>query len=1019
MKNIKYLNAGAGSGKTRFLTQTFADHVIEHSKDSSKGCTPSQVIMTTFSEKAAADIKRNARTRFLANNLVNEATELDAANIGTVHAVAYKYIKKYWYLLGISAKCEVMNDDNKEAYISLTLGGATEADDIAAFRVFAETVDLKQMMSSKIDYDFWKEAVSGIISKADSMGITDLTESRTKSLELIDITCKANPSYNIIRDCADRIFNIAIKWRKSFEQYKKDNSIIEYNDMENYFLSLLKDPEYKVVQDEIRESIKYVFVDEFQDSNPKQLEIFDRLSDLVEKSYWVGDPKQAIYGFRACDTSLVQALTDNIRGLEESGEPGFETDTLDISRRSLKPLVEFTNDVFVKVFPELNEEDVKLKPTHRTESLPDGIPNVQHWDGALKPGKILKSGKPGSPVSPNKEETITDLASEVRRILDGRADIKQVFDKDQKDETGNPLLRDIKASDIAVLCRTNSDIDKIAKEFTKYRIPVVIKGTADANKLEIRLVLLMLNYVLGDSKLLTAELAKLQFGLTLGDILGKDYDDIEKLTSSLKQYREELADKGVASVVRGLIIRMNLLDKCAKWGNADSRRDNLMALIQNARDYEANCLTLGVSATVEGFISQIEAGEINVDGYASEGVNILTYHGSKGLQWPLVILFSLSNDLLSDKQVAKSFLWDVRTVRKGTPTASNLYPGYYITYVPKLTNQYGTGLRDEIRDGVNRLSGIGKYKDYMEAQIKEGRRLLYVGVTRARDILVEVGQHGKACTLLTDVLCGIYPGQGWEAKTDKNWTDGTFQEIWGPGTPKFFYKEIASEEAPEAPTEPTYNFLKIEPKSTVTEAKRVSPSSLSDDELVKKTTTCCLNDDGHPFPQLITKAATAKDDEVGTCIHNIFAAFEPESSRSEMVQMAAATIERHGLKAVLTSPDAIISSIETLCGFLAKTYGKAVSIEHEFPFLELRNGQMTTGSIDLVWYTASDEYVLVDFKNLPRAGRNVLDPADKRFLGHYAPQQQAYRDALIRGGLSVKASLIYLAMQGKIISLNN
>ena len=1018
MKNIKYLNAGAGSGKTYFLTQTFADHVIEHSKDKSKGCTPAQVIMTTFSEKAAADIKRKARTRFLENNLVSEATELDAANIGTVHAVAYKYIKKYWYLLGISAKCEVMNDDNKEAYIALTLGRATDADDIAAFRAYAEDVDLKPMKSSKIDYDFWKEAVSGIISKADSMGIADLSESHRKSLELIDATCKTSTRYGIIRDCADRIFKIAIRWRASFEQYKKDNSIIEYNDMENYFLSMLKDPKYKVVQEEIHESIKYVFVDEFQDSNPKQLEIFDRLSDLVEKSYWVGDPKQAIYGFRSCDTSLVQALTDNIRGREESGEPGFETGTLDVSRRSLKPLVDFTNDVFVKVFPELKDTDVTLKPTHRTESLPDSLPNVQHWDGALKPGKILKSGKLGTPGIPSKEETIVDLASEVRRILDGRADIRQVFDKDLKDETGKPLLRDIKASDIAVLCRTNSDIEAIAAEFTKYRIPVVVKGTADANKLEIRLVLLMLNYVLGDdAKLLTAELAKLQYGLTLRDILEKDYDDIEKLTSPLDQYREELADKGVASVVRGLIIRMNLLDKCAKWGNADSRRDNLMALIQNARDYEANCLTLGVSATVEGFISQIEAGEISVEGYASEGVSILTYHGSKGLQWPLVIMFSLNNDLLSDKQVAKSFLWDVVAVRKGTPTAGNLYPGYYITYVPKLTNQYGSGLPDEIRDGVGGLSGIGNYSDYMDARIKEGRRLLYVGVTRARDILVEVGQHGKACAFLTDALCGIYPGLGWEARTDKSWTDGTLQEIWGPGTPKFFYKEIAGEEAPEAPAAPTYNFLKVEPKSTVTEAKRVSPSTLSDDELVKNTKAICLNDDGHPFPQLITKAATAKDDEVGTCLHNIFAAFDPESPRTDMVRMAADTIVRHGLEAVLTSPDAIISSIKTLCKFLVKEYGKAVCIEHELPFRELRNGQMTIGSIDLVWYTASNECVLVDFKNIPHAGRNVLDPADKRFLGHYAPQQRAYRGALTRGNLTVKACLIYLAMQGKIISL--
>ena len=80
---------------------------------------------------------------------------------------------------------------------------------------------------------------------------------------------------------------------------------------------------------------------------------------------------------------------------------------------------------------------------------------------------------------------------------------------------------------------------------------------------------------------------------------------------------------------------------------------------------------------------------------------------------------------------------------------------------------------------------------------------------------------------------------------------------------------------------------------------------------------------------------------------------------------------------------------------------------------------MTIGSIDLVWYTATDECVLVDFKNIPNAGRNVLDPADKRFLGHYAPQLRAYRDALTRGRLTVNACLIYLAMQGKIIRLDN
>ena len=1009
MKNIKYLNAGAGSGKTYFLTSALADLVL------SKQCSPSEVIMTTISEKAAADIKRNARTRFLEKKDYEAAAGLDAANIGTVHAVAYKYIQKYWYLLGISARCEVMNDDNKAAYIALTLGRETQPDDIDVFRSFAETVGLTQSQSSRLDYDFWKGAVADIISKADSMGVGDLSESRSESLRLIDRCCSSHPDCKLIRECAEHIFDIAIRWRARFETFKKDNSIIEYNDMENYFLAMLKEEKYAVVQEDIRQSVRYVFVDEFQDSNPKQLEIFDRLSELVVQSFWVGDPKQAIYGFRGSDTDLVEALTKHIRGREEKGEPGFETGTLDISRRSLRPLVEFANDVFVKVFPDLDPKDVILQPTHRTESFSDDVPILQHWVGPSAPGKILKSGKMGAPSVANKAQTITDMASEVRRILDGRSGIRQVFDKDTRE------LRDVRASDIAVLCRTNSDVNSVAKEFRRYGIPVIVSGTAEAGRMEIRLVLLMLNYILGDSKLLTAELARLCCGLSLGEILGKDYRELENLTAFLKKYREELSGKGVASIVRGLVVRMNLLDRCAKWGEGDTRKNNLMALIQNARDYEDGCLTLGESATLEGFISRIQNGEIKVEGYASDGVSILTYHGSKGLQWPLVIMFSLGSDSLTDKQVAKSFLWDVHAVRKGVPSESDLYPGYYITYVPRLSNQYNSPLPEEMDTEIRRLTGPGDYQSFRDAQVKEGRRLLYVGVTRARDILVEVGQHDnrqvKGLQMLTDTL-SVMNAPGWVAKTTPDITSDTWQEIWGPGTPKFFYREIDEEDPPADSGDATYSYAEeVEPDGE-TRRKRVSPSGIEDEDLVKAVKVRCLNDEDGTFPQLIvTEAAEAGDDAVGTCIHNIFAVCDPEAERDVMAKAAADTIARHCLERVLTSPDAVISSLQILFEFLTKTYGKAVRVEHELPFRELRDGQMTVGSIDLVWFTSESQCVLVDFKNLPGAGKSVLSPTDSRYLGHYAPQQAAYRNALERGGFRVSACLLFLSMQGRIVEL--
>ena len=68
--------------------------------------------------------------------------------------------------------------------------------------------------------------------------------------------------------------------------------------MEEYLLELITNPKYECVQEDVKSTYKYLFVDEFQDCSPTQIKIFDRLSDLVEQSIWVGDYKQAIYGFR-------------------------------------------------------------------------------------------------------------------------------------------------------------------------------------------------------------------------------------------------------------------------------------------------------------------------------------------------------------------------------------------------------------------------------------------------------------------------------------------------------------------------------------------------------------------------------------------------------------------------------------------------------------------------------------------------------------------------------------------------
>ena len=77
------------------------------------------------------------------------------------------------------------------------------------------------------------------------------------------------------------IFDMAERWKEGYEQYKSQNHLLDYDDMERYMLKLLKRDD---VKDDIRSSYEYLFVDEFQDSSPIQVQIFDELSKLMKKA---------------------------------------------------------------------------------------------------------------------------------------------------------------------------------------------------------------------------------------------------------------------------------------------------------------------------------------------------------------------------------------------------------------------------------------------------------------------------------------------------------------------------------------------------------------------------------------------------------------------------------------------------------------------------------------------------------------------------------------------------------------
>ena len=611
MRNITYYNAGAGSGKTFRLTEKLLE--IFRNGDAA----PENVILTTFTKAAAADFKRKTREKLLSNGMPEMASSLEDAKIGTVHSVGLHYIRKYWYILGRSSTFNEMDDDDKEVYISRTLAEAASEDDIALFHSFVRAREVKNM--GKYRYDFWKDDLKKIIETCDTFGITDLDACQAKSLDHIRMMFPGGEAEDMIK-VTERLFAIAKRWRKGFNEFKEKNNLLSFSDMETLFLRLLDD---RLVQEDIRSTIKYVFVDEFQDSNQVQLKIFDKLSELAERSYWVGDPKQAIYRFRGCDTELVAAIMNHLKSCDDRG---YEySRELDNSWRSVEPLVRLVNSTFVPMFSGLlEEEDVRLK-AKRTDGMPGNPPALYHWDleARVPEGKSRKAA--------NREMLMDATAAKIRDILNGNHHIKQVVDKDTKE------LRKIRPSDIAILFLKDGESGYISQQadwLRYYGIPVDCPESYQTDRAEVALVKCLVTYMVDpQAPLLRAEIARLMYDKTLEELISENFEyDIFKV---LEEIRSGSQHSSVSNLVLRIIHGLNLQQHCGRWGDSQLRLRVLDAIVQLARDYDSS-----PDATVEGFISTFPE-SIQVQG-DPEGVKVMTYHGSKGLEWPVVILDTTS-----------------------------------------------------------------------------------------------------------------------------------------------------------------------------------------------------------------------------------------------------------------------------------------------------------------------------------------------------------------------------------------
>jgi exodeoxyribonuclease V beta subunit len=379
----------------------------------------------------------------------------------------------------------------------------------------------------------------------------------------------------------------------------------------------------------LRKSYRAALVDEFQDTDPTQYEVFQRIfGDGDHPLLLIGDPKQAIYGFRGAD---VQAYLEARR---RAGERVF---TLVVNRRADPPLIAALNRLYAGVERPFLVDGIDYLPV----SAPAGAsPNFVPADGRAPIDLMLVEG-------PATEEAL-------RREIAGRVarDIAALLASGarRRDPREGHGERALAAHDIAVLCRRNVEAQEVQQALSELGVPSVLSGDAsvfdseDAEHIE-RLLAALAHPA--DPAAVRSFLCSIYGGFDAEQLLVLDQDDAawDRHARALHELHELFVARGFTQAVRGLCASYRVEERLLGRPDGMRRITNLNHLCELLAEAALNerLGPLGVLRWLESARNdaatraELTAGSHELRLESSEtAVQLTTVHKSKGLEYPIV-----------------------------------------------------------------------------------------------------------------------------------------------------------------------------------------------------------------------------------------------------------------------------------------------------------------------------------------------------------------------------------------------
>ncbi len=689
------LSAAAGSGKTSVLVERFVRAVRED------GVAPGAILAITFTERAAGELRSRVRARLLELGDRQGARDTEAAFVGTFHGFCARLLRSHPLPAGIDPEFAIL-----DAGQSGRLREAAFAQALAAF-LEGEPPDAVDLVAA-YGADGLRTMIEQVHSELRSRG------QRRPRLPAVSVApgsealeLEAAAALGLL----DRLLEL---FCERYEELKGERGALDFDDLELIASELLAG------NDGLRwswsERFALLMVDEFQDTNPRQLSILHALAR--ENLFTVGDEFQSIYGFRHADVSLFRGRRAE---LERSGR------SLALTRnfRSRGALLEVVNTAFADRFADFSR---LLEGRQQGSEPPSCEPVVElllsakeGWEQSETVAAAIASGLPHGALWRQAEARL--LAQRVHELV----------------QAGESM-----PGEIVVLLRATGDIEIFERALQLCGLRTLASvGTfwgrqqigdlhsylrALANPRDEEALYSTLASPLGgcsrDGLALLAKAASSaghlwETALAVSEqppslLSDPDVRAVTSLCAWLKSERRDAPGRSISELIERAIAhsgyRAHVL--ALDWG--ERRLANVHKLLRLARSFEAR-----EGRDLRAFVDHVEylkrteaiEPEAPVEGVEPDAVRLMTVHAAKGLEFPVVCVADLGRQPL------------VRS--------------------PKL-------LVDGDRVGL-RLQRIGDGDVYAALEFEELRserrrreaeeedRVLYVAMTRARDRLLLSG----------------------------------------------------------------------------------------------------------------------------------------------------------------------------------------------------------------------------------------------------------------------------------------